>query len=65
MYHIFQGGLGALPQKIFEYLECGRSHLTHFYHYMFLGLFFTFLFHINQFSLFIFFIYLFFFFGYS
>ena len=43
------GGPGVLPLKILESLECRKSHLPQF-----LGLFFIFLFFINQFSLFFF-----------
>ena len=47
MYSLYKGGLGVLPQKILENLECRKSLLPHF------GvLFFIFLFFINQFSLF-------------
>ena len=41
------GGMGVLPEKILENLECRKSRLPHF-----LGLFFIFLFFSNQFSLF-------------
>ena len=47
MYSLCKGGPGVLPRKILENLECRKSHLPHF-----LGLFFIFLFFINQFSLF-------------
>ena len=49
MYSLYKGGggPGVLPRKILENLECRKSHLPHF-----LGLFFIFLFFINQFSLF-------------
>ena len=47
MYSLYKGGLGVLPWKILENLECGKSHLPHFW-----GLCFIFLFFINQFSLF-------------
>ena len=47
MYSIYKGGPGVLSRKILENLECRKSHLPHI-----LGLFFTFLFFINQFSLF-------------
>ena len=49
MYSLYKGGPGVLPLKILENLECRKSHLPHF-----LGLFFIFLFFINQFSLFFF-----------
>ena len=49
MYSLYKGGPGFLPQKILENLECRKSHFT-----TFLGLFFIFLFFINQFSLFFF-----------
>ena len=49
MYSLYKGGPGALPLKSLENLECRESHLPHF-----LGLFFKFLFFINQFSLFFF-----------
>ena len=42
MYSLYKGGgggPGVLPWKIFENLECRKSHLSHF-----LGLFFIFLF---------------------
>ena len=44
MYSFYKGG--PLPENL-ETLECRKSHLPHF-----LGLFFIFLFFINQFSLF-------------
>ena len=49
MYTLYKGGPGpgVLPRKPLENLECKKSHLPHF-----LGLFFIFLFSINQFSLF-------------
>ena len=47
MYSLYKGGPGVLPLKILENLECRKSHLPHF-----LGLFFIFLFFVNQFSLF-------------
>ena len=47
MYSLYKGGAGVLPRKNLENLECRKSHLPHF-----LGLFFIFLFFINQFSLF-------------
>ena len=53
MYSLYKGGGGPgspLPPtswKILENLECKKRHLPHF-----LGLFFIFLFFINQFSLF-------------
>ena len=47
MYSLCKGGPGVLPWKILESLECRKNHLPHF-----LGLFFIFLFFINQFSLF-------------
>ena len=47
MYPLYKGGSGVLPRKILKNLECRKSHLPHF-----LGLFFIFLFFINQFSLF-------------
>ena len=47
MYSLYKGGPGVLPQKILENLECRKSHLLHI-----LGLFFIFLFSVNQFSLF-------------
>ena len=52
MYSLYKGGEGGggpgvLPRKNLENLECRKSHLPHF-----LGLFFIFLFFINQFSLF-------------
>ena len=47
MYSLYKGGSGVLPRKILENLEYRKSHLPHF-----LGLFFIFLFFINQFSLF-------------
>ena len=47
MYSLYKGGPGVLPRKNFENLEGRKSHLPHF-----LGLFFIFLFFINQFSLF-------------
>ena len=48
MYSLYGGGgLGVLPRKTFENLECRKSHLPHF-----LGFFFIFLFFIKQFSLF-------------
>ena len=50
MYSLSKGGPGVLPRKILENLECRKSHLPHF-----LGLFFIFLFYVNQFSLFFFF----------
>ena len=49
MYSLYKRGLGVLPWKILENLECRKSHLPHF-----LGLFFIFLFFVNQFSLFLF-----------
>ena len=51
MYSLYRGGGGSgdLPRKILENLECRKSHLPHF-----LGLFFIFLFFVNQFSLFFF-----------
>ena len=52
MYSLYKGGPGVLPLKILKNLECRKSHLPHF-----LGLFFIFLFFINQFSLLIFFCY--------
>ena len=59
MYSLYMGGPGFLPRKILENLECRKSHLPHF-----LGLFFIFLFFINQ-SSFIFFGYSLKFSGYS
>ena len=47
MYSPCKGDPGVLPRKILETLECRKSHLPHV-----LGLFFKFLFFINQFSLF-------------
>ena len=47
MYSLYKRGPGVLPRKILENLECRKSHLPHFW-----GLFFIFLFFINQFSLF-------------
>ena len=51
MYSFYKGGggvRGSSPgRKILENLECRKSHLPYF-----LGLFFIFLFFINQFSLF-------------
>ena len=47
MYSLYKGGPGILPRKILENLEYRKSHLPHF-----LGLFFIFLFFVNQFSLF-------------
>ena len=47
MYSLYKGGPGVLPRKILKHLECRKSHLPHFG-----GLFFIFLFFINQFSLF-------------
>ena len=47
MYSLYKGGPGVLPRKILKNLERRKSHLRHF-----LGLFFIFLFFINQFSLF-------------
>ena len=49
MYSLYKGGPGVLPLKILKNLECRKSHLPQF-----LGLFFIFLFFINQFSLFFF-----------
>ena len=49
MYSLFKRGPGVLPQKILENLECRKSHQPYF-----LGLFFIFLFFVNQFSLFFF-----------
>ena len=49
MYSLDKGGPGVLPRKMFGNLEYRKSHLPHF-----LGLFFIFLFFINQFSLFFF-----------
>ena len=48
MYSLYKGGGGpwVLPWKILKNLECRKGHLPHF-----LGLFFIFLFFINQFSL--------------
>ena len=48
MYSLYKGGPGVLHLKILENLECRKSYLPHF-----LGLFFIFLFFINQFSLFV------------
>ena len=52
MYSLYMGGPGVLPRKILENPECRKTHLPHF-----LGLFFMFLFFINQlfFFLFVFF----------
>ena len=47
MYSLYKGGQGVLPRKSLENLECRKSHLQHFF-----GIFFIFLFYINQFSLF-------------
>ena len=47
MYSLYKGGPGILPRNILENLECRKSHLPHV-----LGLFFIFLFVVNQFSLF-------------
>ena len=47
MYSLYKGDPGVLPRKNLENLECRKSHLPHF-----LGLFFIFLFFVNQFSLF-------------
>ena len=47
MYSRYKVGPGVFPQTILENLECRKSHLPHF-----LGLFFIFLFFINQFYLF-------------
>ena len=47
MYSLYKGGPGVLPRKILESLKCRKSLLPHF-----LGLFFIFLFFVNQFSLF-------------
>ena len=44
MHSLYKGGPGVLPRKILENLERRKSHLPHF-----LGLFFIFLFFINQF----------------
>ena len=49
MYSLYKGGPGVLPRKTLENLECRKSHLPHI-----LGLFFIFLFFVNQFSLFFF-----------
>ena len=46
MFSLYKGGLGVLYLKTLENLECRKSYLPHF-----LGLFFMFLFFINQFSL--------------
>ena len=47
MYSLYKWSPGVLPRKIMENLERKKSHLPHF-----VGLFFIFLFFINQFSLF-------------
>ena len=47
MYSLYKGGPGVLSRKILENLECNKSHLPHF-----LGLFFIFLFFVNQFFIF-------------
>ena len=48
MHSLYKGGPGVLPLIILENLEYRKSHPPHF-----LGLFFIFLFFINQFSLFV------------
>ena len=47
MYSLYKGDQGVRTRKILENLECMKSHLPHL-----LGLFFIFLFFVNQFSLF-------------
>ena len=47
MSYLYKGSPGVLLRKILENLECRKGHLPHF-----LGLFFIFLFFVNQFSLF-------------
>ena len=47
MYSLYKGGPGVLPRKMFENLERRKGHLP-----LILGLFFIFLFFVNQFSLF-------------
>ena len=47
MYSLYKVGPGVLPRKNLENLECRKKPST-----TFLGLFFIFLFFVNQFSLF-------------
>ena len=49
MYSLYKVGPGVLPRKNLENLECRKKPST-----TFLGLFFIFLFFVNQFSLFFF-----------